>query len=302
MPFPALEVIRKVAGEPLPELPDGSPNIAMGIRPIKEFVKPYWLASEPDVSVSLGAGVKARLQYAIDSQGHFDWAALMGTFSNGPVMLYLFDANSNRFLSNKPVHSTTICGSGQRYFRLPCPYFFNVGDSQREFQIFAENAVPGVGTTVVSIVPFGRRFYHKEMPPQMAAEILRDYDCIMKEYPYLLVPEDYDFRGVPPVLAANAKTQFEFEMDDSADLECSKLLFASTGAFTFTLREKDKDRLLMADLVHSSEGWGNAEFPVYLMDSFLLQRKRQLIMEITDLSGAPNYIFATIAGIRSQYR
>lgn len=299
MPIPALEALIKKAADGTSErTPIGTPNVSMGIKPLKLFVRPYWLSAPTE---ELAANAQSIFRYKIDSQGHFDWMAILGVFEAGPVMLEFNDANSNRLLQNKPVHSTTVVGSGRRYFRLAAPYFFNVGDSQREFQIRVINVL-GAGTQDVNLTLFGRRFYHKEMPPEMALELSRKLGEGLKKYAYFLVPVEYDHGGIPPAVTANGKASFTFSLDDSADMEITKLMLASTGAFSFRLWERDKNKDLMSGEVHSLSGWGNAEFPFPMADSFLLQRKRQLILDVVDLSGAENTIFATMHGNRLQYR
>lgn len=301
MPLPALVTIQKKDSIGMPvQRPDGTPNVAIDINPVKKFLSGFWLVPDPN-PVSLAGSGTGKQRFSIDPRGHFDWAYIMGTFTNGPAMLELLDEASSRNLQNKPIHSTTIVGSGRRPFRLPEHYFLSVGDSQRELLISLRNLA--AGTNDVKLNLYGRRFYHKEAPPDMAADFLRKNDTGWKRYPYFLVPKDYDVNGIPDPVAALGKDTFTFEQDDDADLECMKLTLFSTGAFSYALRERDKSlRPLSSDIVASANGWGNAEFPFYLMDSFLLERKKQLLLDVTDLSGAPNSIFATISGVRLQYR
>lgn len=301
MPIQAFQTYEKKLEDGSAELlPSGEPNVGISIHPVKEFVKPYWIS---DKSVSaLAANGQETLFFPIDQQGHFDWMALMGTFSVNPVMLQILDAQPQRLLSNKPVHSTTVIGSGKRYFRLPFPYFINIGDGQREVKIRVINAIPGAASTITNLQMYGRRFYSKEMPGEMAAEITKKFDSIWKEYAYCLVPDEYDVNGVPTVVAANGRATFTYKLDDTADLECFKLTLASTGSFTFDLFENDKQRPIMSGEILSGSGFGNAEFPFPFGDSFLFRRKRQLLLRVTDISGAPNYIFATITGNMLQYK
>lgn len=300
MPLPALITIHKtVEGMPV-QRPDGSPNLAIDINPIKKFLSGFWLTPDPNPLV-LAASATGKQRFSIDQRGHFDWAYIMGTFTNGPVMIELMDEACNRNLQNKPVHSTTIVGSGRRPFRLPESYFLSVGDSQRELLATIRNFAVGVNSVVLN--PYGRRFYHKEAPPDMTAEFVKKFDTGWKKYPYFLVPKDYNVNGIPDVIPAGGKATFTFEQDDNADLEATKLTLFSTGPFSYLLRERDKSlRPLSSDIVQSANGWGNAEFPFYLMDSFMLEKKKQLLLDVVDLSGANNLIFATISGTRFQYR
>jgi len=104
---------------------------------------------------------------------------------------------------------------------------------------------------------------------------------------------------VTPVVA-NGTATFTFESDASADTEVQKLMVSSTGAFSFTLRERATNRLLMPNTVHSQNGWGNAEFPFYWADTYLLERQKQILMDVTDLSGSQNFIYPVMAARRLQ--
>lgn len=279
--------------------PDGKPVVGVEINPPKEHVRGFWLVSDP-VVLSLAAGAQGELRYLIDQQGHFDWAYLLGV-SDGPYVMSFFDSGTNRRLSNQPVHSVTIVGSGRRPFRLPEPYFFNVGDSQREMQITVQNSIFGAPNDI-RLVMYGRRFYHKEAPPKVAQEIAKKFGGGWRTYTYFLVPNETKGDGTVDAVPAGGTFTFTFESESGVDTDLHKLMVSSTGAFTFTLRERSTNRTLSNGVVHSTNGWGNAEFPFYFADSYLLERKKQLLFEVTDISGAPNTIFATIAGRRLQYR
>jgi len=280
--------------------PDGKPVIGIAVNPVKQFVKGFWLTSDP-VSVTLAPGGSADLEFLVDSQGHFDWAYILGS-STAAYTLEFFDAGTQRLLQNRPVHSVTVVGSGVRPFRLPEPYFLNVGDSQRVIKVTVRNNLPGAQTNTIELVLYGRRFYHKEAPPDVAREIAEKFGGGWRTYAYFLVPQDTHGDGlVDPVPAGGFASQ-TFNMDANADTDLQKLMVVSTGAFQFRLRERATNRTLSNGTVLGTNGWGNAEFPFYFADTYLLERDKQLLFEITDLSGADNFIFATIGGRRLQYR
>jgi hypothetical protein len=297
MPIPAFVTkVRKAQ--------DGSDVMGVEINPVKPYTRSYWLTPDaiPTTLAALGAaGDFLDLRFEIDTQGHFTWAAIEGV-STGAFSLKFFDAQKQRLLQNRPVHSTTVMGLGNRYFRLPKPYFFDIGDSRREISCIIQN-LTGVNNTI-HLVLYGRRFYHKEMPPPMAEEIARNFEPDWREFSYFLAPKETNPNGTVTPVAALGTASFTFETDDNADIECQKIMVASTGSFTFDLRERDKGggRILATGVIDSTMGLGNAEFPFLLGDTFLLERKKHLFLEVTDTSAAPNSIFATIAGKQMQYR
>lgn len=283
---------------------NGRPIEGLAVNPIKPHVRGYWLADPNQASIVLAAsaganiaGAVSELNFLIDYQGHFDWASIVGV-STGDFLLEFFDPGSQRRLQNRPVHSDCIVGVGQRQFRLPEPYFFNIGDAQRQLKCYLRDLSGATNTVRLNLI--GRRIYHKEAPPDVALDLERMFGYGSRTYSYFLVPNETQNDGTVAVLAGSGTKSYTFESDASADTEVQKLMVAATGAFSFTLRERATNRLLMPNTVHSQNGWGNAEFPFYFADTYLLERQKQVIMDITDLSGADNYIYPVMAARRLQ--
>jgi C-terminal processing protease CtpA/Prc len=67
----------------------------------------------------------------------------------------------------------TSFGKGllQRQFRLPEPYFFNVGESQRQLKCTLRDLSGAENTVRLNLL--GRRIYHKEAPPDVALDLQR---------------------------------------------------------------------------------------------------------------------------------
>jgi hypothetical protein len=284
--------------------PDGKPLEGLAINPIKPHVRGYWMADQNNATRVLAAsgganqaGAPLEFLFLIDSQGHFDWASIVGV-STGAYLLEFFDPGTNRLLQNRPVHSSCIVGVGARQFRLPEPYFFNIGDSQRQLVCKMRDLSGAQNTIRLNLI--GRRFYHKEAPPDIALDIQKAFGYGSRTYSYFMVPNETLGNGVVTAVAGNGTAAFTFESDASADTEIQKLMVSSTGAFTFTLRERATNRLLMPVAIHSQNGWGNAEFPFYLPDTYLMERQKQVIMNVTDLSGSENFIYPVMAGRRLQ--
>ena len=283
---------------------DGKPIEGLGINPIKPHVRGYWLADPNNATVVLAAstganvaGAESELNFLIDYQGHFDWASIVGV-STGAFVLSFFDPGAQRRLQNRPIHSNCIVGVGARQFRLPEPYFFNIGDAQRQLKCYLRDLSGATNTVRLNLI--GRRIYHKEAPPDIAVELNRIFGYGSRTYAYFLVPNGTANDGTVTPVAANGTASFTFESDASADTEVQKLMVASTGTFSFTLRERATNRLLMPNTVHSQNGWGNAEFPFYWADTYLLERQKQVIMDVTDLSGSENFIYPVMACRRLQ--
>jgi hypothetical protein len=274
---------------------EGKPLEGWVVNPIKPHVKGYWLNDVKQVQIVLTPGGIGQFQFLIDNQGHFDWAYILGE-STGAYLLNFFDPGTNRSLMNKPVHSSLCVGGAQRPFRLPEPYFFNVGDSQRQLICYIQD-ISGE-TNTVTLTLYGRRFYHKEAPPQVAEDIMRKMGQGSRTYSYFIVPQEYSQQGIATPLAPFASTTFTLQSDASADTEIQKFLAVSTGDFTVRIREQDTDRYLSNDILDMNETFGNAEFPFLPADTYLLERLKYLLVEVTDVSGSPNTIYMAAAGRR----
>lgn len=271
------------------------------INPIKNYVRNYWIAPDP-VSVTLAPqgtpGDTEELSFNVDSQGHFDWAYIVGS-SDGIYSLEWFDSGTQRRLQNQPVVSSTIVGIGARPFRLPEPYFLNVGESSREVVCKIRNLT--AANNEVRLTIYGRRFYHREAPPDIALDIAKKFVHVWRTFSYFLVAKETASDGSITPVGAGLSETFTFQSDSNADTDIMKLMVSSTGTFNFTLRERATNRLLMNDVITSTSGFGNAEFPFLLADTYLLERQKELLLEVTDTSGSPNTIFVTMAGRRLQY-
>ncbi len=283
---------------------DGKPILGLAINPIKPHVRGYWLADPNQTTIVLPAsaganiaGAQKELNFLIDFQGHFDWSGIVGV-STGAYVLEFFDPGSQRRLQNRPMHSQCVVGVGQRQFYLPEPYFFNIGDAQRQLKCYLRDISGSENTVRLNLV--GRRIYHKEAPPDVALDLERTFGFGSRTYSYFLVPNETKIDGTVTPVVGNGTGSFTFESDASADTEVKKLMLKSTGAFSYTLRERATNRLLMPNAVHSQNGWGNAEFPFFPADTYLLERQKQVIMEVTDLSGSTNYIYPVMGARRLQ--
>jgi len=294
MPIPSFVRVSK-------RLADGRLVEGVATHPIKPHTRHYWLVDPDNDTVTLTAqgtaADHAEIRFLIDTQGHFDWAYIIGA-STGAYTLDFFDNGTQHKLSNHPVHSNTVVGSALRPFRLPEPYFFNVGDSQRELIVTVRNLT--AVNNVIRLAMVGRRFYHRESPPDVSRDITAKFDKGWRTYSYFLVPKETAADGTVVAVGANGTSNFTIESDDSADTELQKFMFASTGNFLFRIKEVQFNRYLSPDWIINTAGWGNAEFPFYLADSLLLERRKQLIVEVTDISGVTNSIYLTAAGRRLQ--
>jgi hypothetical protein len=284
---------------PFVELPYTKPNgqvvKGLAVNPVKDHVRGFHLVSIP-LTVTLPAiGSAEELIFLIDSSGHFDWVYLVGTSGGNNYFLDFFDPGRQRKLQNKPVPSENVVGTGQRPFRLPEPYLFNVGDAERRLIVRVTNLF-SVGGVTLRLALYGRRFYHHEAQPDAARYISNQLGEGERAYDYLLVPKEYGNDGTPVTVAALGTSTFTFRADSDADTDIHKMMVSAQGAFTFTLRELATNRVLSNGPILGTLGLGTAQFPFYFADTLLLERDKELVMTVTDLSNENNRIAVTLAG------
>jgi hypothetical protein len=281
----------------------GKPVMGLVINPVKPFVRGFWMPGMTPLgaaSVVLAANGSAELEFLVDFSGHFEWAYIMGV-STGVYSLKFFDVGRNRELQNRPIPSSLIVGSAQRPFRIPEPYFLNVGDSQRVVKCKILDLTGSQNT--VRLVIYGRRWYHKEADPDVSVAMTQQLGEGDKPYSYFLAPSEADpTTGEGVVIPANGTQKFTFQSDAHSDTEITKWMGTAAGAATVTEFDNAKQKFLMNDVIDFQNCFGNAEFPFIPDDSLLLERQKYLIITVKDTSGAPNLVRLAAGGRRLTFR
>lgn len=290
---------------------DGSRVQGVDINEIKKHVAGYWLAPSgvtPDANpLVLAAGGQVDLHFTVDPQGHFDWAYIVGV-STGRYSLKFFDGGRNRFLQNMPVLNELIVGTSFRPLMLPKSYFLDVGNSSREVICTVKDLSGSTNTIWLSL--YGRRFYHKEMPFGLARDVSRKFFDEGPDYSYFLVPKETSLQGDLDAVAAGAEFALTFEADDDANIEIQKIIGSEDWADSIdnvTIRERDTLRGLNsapagAGIIAGSSINATPAYPVYWPDSYLLQRKKQLLVTGRNATGAALKPFLMMAGRRFPHR
>lgn len=287
--------------------PDGS----LFINKTKKHVRSFWLLGQPKTLVLQAAGAADQadrvlsVPFQVDTQGHFEWAYLMaharsaGGVDNKDFAIKIFDPGTRRDLMNEEIHAATICGTARRPGILTETYLLNTENAGRELQFSVRNLRNDVNN--VEIALHGRRWYHKESPPDVQEEMRSFFQHKERTTHYWLTT-----KGGFLTLAANedlVNSQAPImEADDEADTEVFKITAHSTGAFDFRLRELASGKTLMNEFVRVESGWGNAEFPFVFQESLLIERNYDVAVDIRDLSGAENQVWLTFHCRRLWYR
>lgn len=274
------------------------------INPAKRHVRPYWLTSNapatptPQIVAIPAGGTTNPIPYPVDTQGHFEIFYTMFEADDPRILVNIFDPGTRRNLMNRPVHIATIAGNAERPFFWPESYFMNVGNGPRELQVTFTDFSGAPNN--VRMVFYGRKLYQNEAPPDVQEKMIEYFQKRERTNVYFLTTlNDVN------LLAGQALTgpaSPVFEATDEADTEVIKLSAVSDGDFEFSLREQRNNRTLSNNPIINTSGWGTAQFPFILQETFLIERNYDVSFEVTDLSGAPNDIFTTMTARRLYFQ
>lgn len=290
------------------------------INPTKRHVRPFWLlptrADQQSLALTAagtpGAIVK-NVPFEVDTQGHFEIAYSMFESTSPNFLVTIKDGGNNlKQLMNEPCHARAMAGSAKKPLIWPESYFLNVQNAARTIFVDFQNLSAAPNT--VRWTFHGRRWYHKEAPPNVQEAIQKKFQRMEKTYTYFLTllplgastPEG---ANPPAVTLAPGQSLTEnqapaFEATNEADTEIHKIaVFATAGpkSFEFTLREEQSGRTLSNGDVADVNGWGDGEFPFVFAESLLIERNYNVLFEVTNLAGVENRIFPVLIGRRLQY-
>lgn len=272
------------------------------VNPAKRYVKPYWL-TPTDEFVTLAAGaVSDPITMMVDNQGHFEWFYIVGK-SDAPYTLTVFDPGRKRFLMNREIHSDTIVSptniagaltTGGRPHILMESYFVNVEQAQRSLVLQFRN-LDTVNPNTIRLAFVGRRYYYREATPEVKELFRKRFLEKERTNIYFLTTDK------PVTIPADGTIDATLSSTDEADFEFLKLMSKSEGPFKFKLIDRSSGREFMPQPIRDVQGFGTADFPMILPESFLIERNYQFIVRLEDLSGADNDVFLTFHGRRVYY-
>lgn len=315
--------------------PDGRPRLQVdprkkNITPFTLVSEPEIIAvPAADLmcpGVFAGGIVQTPVIFPIESKGPFEicYSAFAAQFAGGPnagqptdqFMVVIFDPNGldekEPLLMNREVHVRTIAGgfgdvlgggdetafqtAGGRPLVWPETFFMDPSRNQNALFMAYRN---------LSIYPIQVRFafhgilYYDD----------QDYEERVSEKQEMAGPSKvampYFYTADTNVrLAAGDSFDFHMRITDEADVEIFKMNVFSDFDFLWRFQEKmGKRQLDSAGLgaggvpngVHSSFGWGNAEFPFIPFETLYLQRNSKLILQfVNSLTNQMNRIFPTL--------
>lgn len=276
------------------QAPDKSGRI-LGINKKVIAEMPYFLlTNEPNNTVNVPANqasimnvmtVSGEGPASIVSLGHEKTGALR-------VLLQIQDGRTQYGLMNGAVHIDTIMGNGLQPYRFSEALYI---DELRSVQIVFTD-ISGLANTV-RVCALANRMLSQQVDTTLTRIRKR-----MSEQQYLSMPYWYTLDQGPITVAGGASVQQTITVGQDHHFQIFKFSAVSTGLFSIDIIDSQKGESIITGPqgVHYEIGsdilFGNANFPFVLHEPRLVQVGQRLLVNITDLSGAPNTIHLTLGG------
>ncbi|MGH8898201.1 MAG: hypothetical protein ACRDZ4_14570 [Egibacteraceae bacterium] len=319
-------------------MPDGT----IKVDPAKRHIMPYWLVTEPEEitvpaatemcpGVVRGGNVAQPIPLPIDDKGPFEvcYSAFAAKFAAGPqagqptdqFMVVIFDPQYRPLLMNREIHARTLGGgfgsapsgagwgtafasAGGRPLVWPETFFMEPTQGGRCLFMGFRN----LNTQPIKIrwTFHGVRYYHLQAYKEALAEKAKVVGRERFTFPYFYTT-DTNVR-----LEADAGAEYDIRVTDEADLEIFKMTHFSDAEFLWRIQEKAGKRFLDSagqsatggpHGVHSSFGWGDAEFPFITFETMYYERNFKIMLALANtLSTEPNRIFATLISRKIEHK
>ena len=302
-----------IPGQPIPALIWSKKLGKIVVNPLKKWVRPYTLVTDPAVITLSPSGVSDPIPMMIDGKGHFEiFDAFYSSQQSAGFTVTLFDADSlgpdaRPVLMNREIHVASIAsgagvtlpisgafgtaGSAGRPYRWPETFWMDVSHKRRGAMLVAVFHNLSASQNQIRFALHGRRWFFAQGEYEIMERMEQIFRGRPRTMPYFWTTDE------KVALAGNAgPTDFQVRMGDEAWSELHKFSAVSTGLFNTNLRETDSGQQFMPLALRNDLLFGSGEFPSILAESTLLEPNMKLTAALTDLSGSTNTIWLTLAG------
>lgn len=276
------------------QAPDKSGTI-LGINRKVIAEMPYFLlTNEPNNSVVVPANQSSILNVmtvsgegpaSIVSLAHEKTAAMR-------VMMMVQDGRTQYGLMNGACHIDTVMGSGAQPYRLSEALYI---DERRSVQV-AFTDISGAANAV-RVCAFASRMLTQQIDTTLTRIRKR-----MAEQQYLSMPYWYTLDNGPITVGAGLTVQETITVGQDHHFQAFKFSAVNTGLFSVDIIDSQKGESFITAPggshypISSDLLFGNGNFPFVFHEPRLVQVGQRLLVNITDLSGAPNTIHLTLGG------
>ena len=302
-----------IPGQPIPALVWSKELGKIVVNPLKKWVQPYTLVTDPRTITLAANGVSEPVPMVIDGKGHFEiFDAFYVSAQSAGFTVTLFDADSfgpdaRPILMNREVHVSSIAsgagvtlpisgafgtgGSAGRPYRWPETLWMDVSHEKRGAMVVAVFHNLSSSENVIRFALHGRRWYYVQAPYDVARRMEEIFRGRPRTMPYFWTTDER-----VSMAGSAGPTDFQIRMGDDAWSELHRFSAVSTGVFDILLSEAASGRRLMNQAIRSDLVFGTGEFPFMLAESSLFEQNMKLIARLTELTDETNTIWLTLAG------
>lgn len=273
------------------------------INPLKRYIRPFWLQDVDNSAITVPAGGSSRLQFVVDTQGHFEIYYIMSIFTNvvptNTITINIFDPGSRRFMMNRPISLATITGDAENPFYFPDSYYMDVSNGQRELVVELTNS--GVGAANLRLLFFGSRYYHAEAPDYIQIKMMEYGAYKQLSQPFFLTTE------ADVVIPANSTLSGPsapiFRVTDDAHFEGLKRTVSQDGGEILFYQFFDiaNQKFLSEQRIRVNSEWGSGDFPFMEQSKLLIRRNQDLRIDVENISGTTSTTAFTLSGRKVYY-
>lgn len=312
-----------IPGQPIPTLildPDDTKRDRVVTNPLKNWVRPFTLVTDPAVITLAPGAVSEPIPMTIDGRGHFEIfdAFFQSDQPNSLFTVTLFDASSydgedaRPILMNREIHVATIAAgagctlplsgsfpsstAGGRGFRWPQTFWMDVSKGKGAQLVAIFRNLSATQTQNLRFALHGRRWYYVQAESRVARRMEEIFRGRSRSIPYFYTT---DQMVTLSALQANFAAQIRFGSD--AWTEWVKSSVVSTGLFNATLQDDVDGRIVTGQPqipftpVEDDLLFGSGEFPFLNWETTLFEPNFAFNPVLTDISGSQNTIWITLA-------
>lgn len=306
MDIPALErdqAIRSyIPGRGVPELLRDPKTGRIYKNPLKPYVKPFWLVTEPEEIVLTPNGVSEVIPMTIDNKGHLE---IIGGFfqSQQPegYSVKMMDAKTNELMMNRDVHISTIAAGGGcatnysvfgpetaagRMYRWPDSYWLQVTEKGRSINVKFWNQSSLQNT--VRFTLYGFRWYHTLADQKLADEIQALWMERRHIRPFFYTTDEF-------IRLANGESrEATIRLSDDVHAEWVKGTSVSTGHYKVRVEERTTRRTFMTERLRDEMVFGPGELPFHMWESAVFEPNTRLVLDLENDFPGDNTIWVTL--------
>jgi hypothetical protein len=313
-----------IPGQPIPVLIRDPQTKKVSINPLKRYVRPFWLVTDPPVYTMFANEVTDLFPMLIDGKGHFEIVdAFFKSSREEGFTVEIFNAADIQgpasgivprpTLMNREVHVATIASGGGttlnyevlaagsnagRPYRWPCTHWISA-DTDGAKGVFVRFRNLANAPNTIRFALHGRRWYHTQAEAKVADRIQSIYRSRARVMPFFYTTDKLvSIPGGVGTGTFNAKMRF----DDVSWTEVFKMSRFSAARFLIRIVETATTKRLMGGTSPTTQGiairddlvFGDGEFPFLLWESNLFEPNFSLIFEMTNQSASANVVWITL--------